>query len=670
MSVVKSTAQSCPHDGAPANRVAVLPAGTRVADYTVVRLLGEGGMGAVYEVKHEVINRRAAMKFLLPEYTRKQEVVTRFLQEAKAVNVIGHDNIIDIYDYGEGLDGVVYFVMELLEGESLGQLLKRQRRLPIDRTVHIFGQLMHALAAAHQKKIVHRDLKPDNVFLTRRQSDPHFVKLLDFGVARMRSAGAAQGLTQQGSLYGTPQYMSPEQAMGRTVDARSDIFSLGVMMYRATVGKRLFTGDHLAAVLAAVIEQPVPPPRQSQFGGDIPEALEHMILRATQKDPAQRYQSVDEMLYELATVKEQAGIRDQDSTLSDPAGPLRVKERSADSIPRTKSPGAVARAAIAVAVVVVVGLVGVVFAVKSTGDSAPSVAIEPEQVQKTPAESRKTAFAELEKNLQSSDGALLRATAEALALAGTAPVAPLLYRALDSKGSPQIHLVAARALRDLQLPEAALHVRRAMDRAGQKVRVALAACLVELGDRDALATLERALHSDKAAQLTAAEALAMVGRGDRARAVLLDAMQPPAGRERWRRAARGLLALGDDGARQALRAELARPQADRAVAAAEILAHAGDRDGLQWLVRVVNDPDAERRRRAALALARIGNDAALDYVPQALASEDATERAHASAVAARLAEKGGNKHAEAIALLVHDPDRTVRLTAQAALLAF
>src|SRR4029078_11012737 len=157
---------------------------------------------------------------------------TRFQNEAIAVNTIAHQNIVNVYDYGTGADGSAYFVMDLLEGDPLDELMHRRRPLPIALLLHVFGQIARALAAAHAKQIVHRDLKPANVFITAREDNPYFVKLLDFGVAQLRGAGAVNGLTLAGAVMGTPQYMSPEQISGRTVDARCDVWAFGVMLHR------------------------------------------------------------------------------------------------------------------------------------------------------------------------------------------------------------------------------------------------------------------------------------------------------------------------------------------------------------------------------------------------------------------------------------------------------
>jgi serine/threonine-protein kinase len=206
--LLKADARQCPADGAAAEIVETLPKDTRLGAYKIDRMLGEGGMGFVYEATHEVLNRRSAIKMLRPELASHAQIVTRFLNEAKAVNLIDHQNIVNVYDYGDSQDGSVYFVMEFIEGETLDDLMRKRQPMPVPLLLHVFGQIAKALAAAHAKQIVHRDLKPANVFVVAREDNPYFIKLLDFGIAQLRGAGAVQGLTMAGSVMGTPQYMS------------------------------------------------------------------------------------------------------------------------------------------------------------------------------------------------------------------------------------------------------------------------------------------------------------------------------------------------------------------------------------------------------------------------------------------------------------------------------
>src|ERR1700760_4179475 len=204
--------------------------GTRVGNYEIKAKLGEGGMGAVYLGEHPLIGRKVAVKVLLDELVANESIATRFFNEAKAANDIRHQNIVEIVDFGstpkEGGGKIVYIMMELLEGESWSARMQRDP-LAINETAYILSQCCSGLAASHAKGIIHRDLKPDNLFLIQRGADANFVKILDFGIAKLTATANTNAKTRTGTLIGTPSYMSPEQCAGRgKIDARSDIYSL------------------------------------------------------------------------------------------------------------------------------------------------------------------------------------------------------------------------------------------------------------------------------------------------------------------------------------------------------------------------------------------------------------------------------------------------------------
>src|SRR5678815_4694471 len=205
-------------------------------------------MGAVYLAEHPRIHRQVAIKVLLPEVSRKADVVQRFFTEARSSSEIHNEHIIDILDYGELPDGTSYLIMEWLDGKSLREVLKQVGKLPIPRGLHITKGVAQALAAAHARGIVHRDLKPDNIFLIPRGEDPDFVKVLDFGIAKLMQhfeGGDNEIKTQTGALIGTPSYMSPEQCRGQPVDQRTDVYALGVVMYQLFTGRLPFPAEGL-----------------------------------------------------------------------------------------------------------------------------------------------------------------------------------------------------------------------------------------------------------------------------------------------------------------------------------------------------------------------------------------------------------------------------------------
>jgi eukaryotic-like serine/threonine-protein kinase len=260
-----------------------LAAGTVVGEYRVECLLGEGGMGAVYGAVHPIIGKRAAIKVIHQAVARSPEVVTRFVQEARAVNQIGHLNIVDVFSFGVLPDGRTYFVMEWLEGESLGRRLSRDRLGPSE-AIEILDDVCRALMAAHDKGIIHRDLKPDNVFLVTVPGERPLVKLLDFGIAKLVSRLDQRAeQTRTGSMLGTPLYISPEQARGRNVDHRTDIYALGAMAFEMLCGRHPFVAESAVEILSMHLDKP--PPAPSSFWPEIPEGLEQLLLAMLAKEP-------------------------------------------------------------------------------------------------------------------------------------------------------------------------------------------------------------------------------------------------------------------------------------------------------------------------------------------------------------------------------------------------
>jgi serine/threonine-protein kinase len=276
--------------------------GKRIGNYDIQAKIGEGGMGMVYLGIHPQIGKRVAIKVLHEELSQKADVVSRFFTEARSVNDISHPNIVDIVDFGDvTVEGVVfkYIIMEFLDGESLAARIRREG-VTIRETIHIIGQCASALSASHAKGVVHRDLKPENVYLCVRGPDRNYVKLLDFGIAKLTGDGSAamSSKTRTGMVIGTPAYMSPEQCEGRgQIDHRSDIYALGVVMYELLTGRVPFPGDGFGEVLVAhLTKEPEPP---SRLNPNIPPEVEAIVMHCLRKDKAGRFQSMNEMFQAL-----------------------------------------------------------------------------------------------------------------------------------------------------------------------------------------------------------------------------------------------------------------------------------------------------------------------------------------------------------------------------------
>src|SRR5262245_44213666 len=268
--------------------VSPLPAGTVIGTYCIVELLGEGGMGRIYEAEHTKLGRRVALKMLRPEFATNQVAVARFFAEAHAVNRIVHDNIIEITDFFEEPGGDYYYIMELLRGVDLAVELAKLGVMPIPRAIGICAQVASALAAVHAAGIIHRDLKPDNIYLVERHGWRDYVKLIDFGVAKLTDVDSQViqvGTTAQGMVVGTPEYMSPEQAAGQAIDHRTDIYALGVILYELVTGNLPFRGANFGEyVVQHMTVAPVPPSRVGGVPHEILPALDALILQMLAKN--------------------------------------------------------------------------------------------------------------------------------------------------------------------------------------------------------------------------------------------------------------------------------------------------------------------------------------------------------------------------------------------------
>lgn len=313
--------------------------------YRIVKELGKGTMGVVYQAHDPQIDRTVAVKVLRPDRLTSQAFVDRFLKEARAIGRLSHPHIVTIFDAGED-QGTIYIAMEYLEGEPFNEVI-RSGRLTVDQCVEIARQIAATLDYAHRRGIVHRDIKPSNIILTKDNQ----VKLTDFGIARIEESAAGQQ-TQAGEILGTPLYMSPEQVMGQPVDGRSDLFSLGVILYEMIVGRRPFSGNNLAAIFRAITQDaPEPPSSADPF---LPNPLSDLILKSLAKQPDERFQTGAQMAQALQAAVPQA------TAPADPAPPA----------PRTSKIKPVA--ALAVFLTLLLGLGGYFFIGRHSGDMPPA----------------------------------------------------------------------------------------------------------------------------------------------------------------------------------------------------------------------------------------------------------------------------------------------------------
>jgi serine/threonine-protein kinase len=282
--------------GGPVGDTPTSMEGTVIGSYRVLRKLGEGGMGAVYLAEHSLLGRKAAVKVLQPELSRNQDIVQRFFNEARAATAIADPGIVQIFDFGYHADGSAYIVMEFLEGEPLDGRVKRLGRLaPVD-ALRILRQVASSLASAHARGIVHRDLKPENIFLVadREVAYGERPKLLDFGIAKLTHDTDSKVKTATAAIMGTPMYMSPEQCRGAGyVDHRSDLYSLGCVLYHLLVGRPPFDGEGVGDIIACHLREPAPAPSASVPG--IPPEVDALTTRLMAKAPDQRFASATEL---------------------------------------------------------------------------------------------------------------------------------------------------------------------------------------------------------------------------------------------------------------------------------------------------------------------------------------------------------------------------------------
>ncbi|MGM0596384.1 MAG: serine/threonine protein kinase [Myxococcota bacterium] len=287
--------------------------------YKVGKLLGEGGMGQVYKATHVMMRSEVALKILLPDFIQKTDIVERFRREAESASRLNSPNIINVKDFGRSEDNIFYLVMEYVDGISLGNHFLDA---PFNwrRSCRLMIQILQALDLAHQNGIIHRDLKPDNIMIVEDKGGEELVKILDFGIAKLNENTNDIQVTKAGMIFGTPTYLSPEQAQGKTVTFAADIYSAGILLYQMVTGRLPFESESTINLINAHINEP--PPRPSQYVNSLPEGLESIILKSLSKNPRERFNSAYHMQVALEKLLEIPSAR---TTI-----PIKVSSRMGD----------------------------------------------------------------------------------------------------------------------------------------------------------------------------------------------------------------------------------------------------------------------------------------------------------------------------------------------------
>jgi serine/threonine protein kinase/HEAT repeat protein len=688
------------HNGAPRGKVdggsGTDPfIGQELCGYLIRRKLAEGGMGVVYEGVHRKIGRLGAIKILKPELCRSDNMVERFYLEARAVNAIRHENIVDIYDFGRDPSGRVFFVMEYLEGEPLSARIHRGS-LTWSEAFPILDHTLRALKAAHDKGFVHRDLKPDNLWL--QQVDGRVqVKLLDFGIAKLIDAGPAVGnVTRTGSVTGTAHYMSPEQINGaRDVDQRTDVYAMGVITYEMFAGVTPFVGDTLHAILAGHLFQD--PPRLDDLPGelDVPVQIAEVVDQMLVKDPAGRYRSVADVLADLHDIHARrslatADTRNQRRAMHSSAkiiAPHQLRSRRIRAILLSAlAAGVLGGAALAVLLQSPAGL-------PSTRPVSPPEGRPPDYDGL-----RDQAHGRLHEALGRPEPAVRRDAADALGKVKDPASESMLIGLSEHDADDQVRGQAADALGAIEVatlqsmrPSANLTTKSATVGTGESIaqvltrldersqgllHVSYTSALARLGNVPAVARLLDCAHdNDPAVSFKAALALSEISPPrdvnviGALRALLghkaVYRLEPHAGIRILARMA----ALHDRDARDQLYMTVDdknENEATRFTAADSLVTQLGDDQGRKLLQDVVADQASPNRLGAAVALIALGE---YDHFELILSRRGDSDPKIRRLVARGLGEIGEPKSLEALSVLINDKDWIVRIAAAVAIIA-
>jgi serine/threonine-protein kinase len=680
--------------------------GQVLGSYRIEAFLAEGGLGVVYRATHVEIKRPAAVKLIKREFLAEPTAVARFLQEARAVANIRHPNLIDIFDIGSTQDGRAYYVMELLEGQSLAARMG-QGRLPWSELSSLMLEALGAIEAAHAAGIVHRDLKPDNLFIVERPGE-RFLKVLDFGVAKVLGMGedVQQRLTRTGMLVGTPQYMAPEQIEGGTVDQAADVYALGVILYELATGALPFRAKTVGGMLKAHMLETPPRFDSSRMLDGMPAGLEAVVFRALAKSPTDRYASAHELREDLERLQrgqEPLAARSRQTAptlvtapklpgtpepqilttplpqpttpLSQPTAPMKT---AADPVtqqqPQSAPPPKRGRAPLWIGggLVLAAGAAVVAWMYKPASTPAPpptpTVQAPPPSAPKETIDTatlRSRALAVITEALKDGDPAIRRAAADALAQSRDGRLRTMLEPLLGD-ADLQVRAASASALSTLGARASVPALREAMGR-GASVNLAAAEALFKLGDREVQKPLHELMKkgdehsrqraalilcdSDKEARKLVEKRAAKLPHGDPMRFSLLGQL----GREDSK--ARDLLAEEMDGTGSPV----------LQIAASESLARLEDPRGSARLAQLVQSPDAVVKLRAYRALANLDDQSGYEVFVSAFG--DAARPSGERVMAAQGLGSSGEKSAlKTLAPALDDSAAAVRLASAGAVL--
>jgi HEAT repeat protein len=656
--------------------------GQELCGYVIRRKLAEGGMGVVYEGVHGKIGRLGAIKVLKPEFCHSEDVVERFYQEARAVNSIRHENIVDIYDFGRDPSGRVFFVMEYLEGEPLSARIRRGALTWVE-AFPILEQTLRALKAAHDKGFVHRDLKPDNIWLKYIEGRVH-VKLLDFGIAKLVGAESPRDkLTHTGSVIGTPHYMSPEQINGaRSIDQRTDIYALGVITYEMFVGITPFAGDTLQAIMTGHLFRD--PPRLADIPANlnVPPPIAEIVDRMLVKDAASRYASVTDVLADLHDVNQHRWPANAETM--NRVRPARAPAPITGPAGRPRghrNRGLVIGGGLALAVAVIASVA--IWPSRREAPRAPVVVTAARVADKPkPPVDKPLDYDAIRKDAQTALRASLRETEPAVRVQGSdalgkvkdQPSVPALTQLTEKDPDAEVRGHAADALGTIGAPAAAQLLGKLETAAPPPLKVWYASALARLGDKGAgKRLLDYARSQDLAVSFKAGLTLADISQpGDQNAIAALKAiavheaelarLAPYAGALLLTKMA----ALRDANARKILYAILENKDEGARLAAAEGLAKLGDDAGKKVLQDVLANQASPNRLVAAVAQIALGEYGGLELITAKLGDKDPGTRQLA---ARALGEIGERKSLPALLKLASDKDWTVRIAAAAAIVA-